>query len=234
MTGTRGNIEVTFPNIRPNCTENGEYKGYELELLYRFAKANNYTISIIPWTRPFTGKNNVNIGCQNISSTEDRYFSNPILNTSSVLAVRKDSIRSELPIEVLNGNYTLVDGNWVEIPVEVSGFNRTASCYFPNQYTNDILYMNCSIPGLNQTHQFKGDYKYYKTNQKLKILYSTIDADNLLNSNSIFPNSNTITHSNLDIIWPSNINDNSTNSNNNTNITILYNKKRNLVYQLVE
>lgn len=188
MTGTRGNIEVTFPNIRPNCTENGEYKGYELELLYRFAKANNYTISIIPWTRPFTGKNNVNIGCQNISSTEDRYFSNPILNTSSVLAVRKDSIRSELLIEVLNGNYTLVDGNWVEIPVEVSGFNRTASCYFNNQYTNDILYMNCSIPGLNQTHQFKGDYKYYKTNQKLKILYSTIDEDNLLNSNSIFPN----------------------------------------------
>lgn len=86
--------------------------------------------------------------------------------------------------------------------------------------------MNCSIPGLNQTHQFKGDYKYYKTNQKLKILYSTIDADNLLNSNSIFPNSNTITHSNLDIICPSNINDNSTNSNNNTNITILYNRKK--------
>lgn len=49
LTWTRGNIEVTFPNIRPNCyTENGEYKGYELELLYRFAKANNYTISIIP------------------------------------------------------------------------------------------------------------------------------------------------------------------------------------------
>lgn len=112
LTGTRGNIEVTFPNIRSNCyTENGKYKGYELELLYRFAKANNYTIPIIPWTRPFTGKNNVNIGCQNISSIEDRYFSNPILNTSSVLAVRKDSIRSELPIEVLNGNYTLVDGN---------------------------------------------------------------------------------------------------------------------------
>ena len=221
LTGTRGNIEVTFPNIRPNCyTENGEYKGYELELLYRFAKANNYTISIIPWTKSFTGKYNVNIGCQNISSTKDRYFSNPILTTNSVLAVRKDSVRSDLPIEVLNKNYTPVHGNWIEIPVEVSGINRTSTCYVPNKYSSDIIYMNCSIPGFNQTHQFKGDYKYYKTNKKLRVLYSTIDADNLLNSNSIFPNSNSITHSNLDVICPPYNNDNG------TNITIIHHRKK--------
>ena len=100
-------LTVSFDNVRPmSYFENGIYKGYELDLLYRFAKENNYNIQIIKNMSENDNSNTVIIGCQNITDIEGYYFSNPILNSSSILVVRKDSKRNTLPLVVLNENYT--------------------------------------------------------------------------------------------------------------------------------
>ena len=55
--------------------------------------------------------NTVIIGCQNITDIDGYFFSNPILNSSSILAVRKDSKRDTLPLVALNENYTTKANN---------------------------------------------------------------------------------------------------------------------------
>jgi len=84
-----------------------EYKGFEVDLLYRFGRAKDYTLEIIPWLYIDNKESliNVFIGYQNITETEGLYFSKPIYNGTSILAVRPDSIRSQLPLNVLDANY---------------------------------------------------------------------------------------------------------------------------------
>ena len=188
-------LKVSFPKIRPMCySENGVYKGYELDLLYQFAKENEYNIEI-------NSENpDVYLGCKNI--TNNNYFSNPILNSSSVLAVRKDSIRKLIPIKVLDGNY--VEENKIEIPVNVSGKEKKSSCVFPNSFYNNTILINCSISDLSESEKFnKEEIKYGNTNERIKLLYSSISAENLLKSNNIFSDNNLIKNSDTsNIICP--------------------------------
>lgn len=60
----KGELVIYFPFLRPMCYfENREYKGFELDLLYKFARAKNYTIRNIRWLRITPDDNvNVNIG----------------------------------------------------------------------------------------------------------------------------------------------------------------------------
>lgn len=92
--------------------------------------------------------------------------------------------------------------NKINISIKVSGVGGISSCIFPDKFYNDVIYINCTFSGLNQNYPFKGDYKYFKNNYRIEILYSTIKFDNFLNSNTIFSDNKTIIHGNLDIICP--------------------------------
>ena len=213
-TNLTGNItlEIAFPNIRPvSYVENGIYKGYELDLLYRFAKEKGYKIEIIQVGGGYIP--DVYIGCQNITTKDNIYFSNPILNSSSVLAVRKDSIRSRLPITVLNGNYSKKTENKIEIPVNVSGIYKNSSCILPDTFYNDTILINCTISDLSEDALFNGtEINYGHTDDRINLLYASIKAENLIKANNIFSDNSIITHSNTNgIICP---NSNNSSSNN--------------------
>ena len=183
-------LTVSFDNVRPmSYLENGIYKGYELDLLYRFAKENDYNIQIIKNMKENDNSNTVIIGCQNITNIDGYYFSNPILNSSSILATRKDSKRNSLPLVVLNENYTTKANNAIDIPVEISGINKTSSCVFPEIFYNDVITINCSISDLSEIGEFKGEIKHGDSKDRIKILYSTIRADNLMKANELFSES---------------------------------------------
>ena len=203
---SNNSLTVSFDNVRPmSYLENGIYKGYELDLLYRFAKENDYNIQIIKNISENNNSNTVIIGCQNITDIDGYYFSNPILNSSSILAVRKDSKRDTLPLVALNENYTTKANNAIDIPVEISGVNKTSSCVFPDIFYNDVIIINCSISDLSQNEGFKGEIKHGDSKDRIQILYSTIRADNLIKANELFSDNITIIQSNLsNITCPSN------------------------------
>ena len=203
---SNNSLTVSFDNVRPmSYLENGIYKGYELDLLYRFAKENDYNIQIIKNISENNNSNTVIIGCQNITDIDGYYFSNPILNSSSILAVRKDSKRDTLPLVALNENYTTKANNAIDIPVEISGVNKTSSCIFPDLFYNDVIIINCTISNLSQNEGFKGEIKHGDSKDRIQILYSTIRADNLIKANELFSDNITIIQSNLsNITCPSN------------------------------
>ena len=200
--------------------ENGVYKGYELDLLYRFAKEKGYELVINS-----ENINNASIGCQNITNKEGIYFSDPILKSSSVLAVRKDSVRDLLPITTLYGNYTEKNNNIIEIPVEIPDGNiKISSCILPEKFYNDIILINCSISNVSEAEQsyFNGtEINYNKTNERIKILYSTLDFNNILNANNLFLNEKIINQTNTSNLFCQIYgNKNITNNTNSTDIDV--------------
>ena len=207
------NIEISFPNVRPMCYREGRFlKGYELDLLYRFAKEKGYNISHIQWgLETMNGTYQAHIGCQNISNTTGIYFSNPILNSSSVLAVRKDGIRSTLPLVVLDENYNKKNGNVMEFQAKANGTTINISCVFPSIFYNETINLNCSSPPIPNTTDIQ-----YSSNDRLQILYSSIKLDNVVKSNKYFPNENILTISEAAFI---NIINNTNNTNTNDTST---------------
>jgi len=196
-------IVIYFPYLRPMCYhENGEYKGFELDLLYKFARAKNYTIRTIVWLRKTPNDNvNVNIGYQNITEKENLYFSKPIYNGSSILAVRPDNIRSKLPITVLDGNYKQKNNNNYETKVEINGVIKNKTCTLPDNFYNDSILINCSISEISED-ELKNikNLKIINSTDRINILYSSIRVDNFEKANTLFPNKNFSTQSNLDNI----------------------------------
>ena len=196
-------IVIYFPFLRPMCYyENREYKGFELDLLYKFARAKNYTIRTIVWLRKTPNDNvNVNIGYQNITEKENLYFSKPIYNGSSILAVRPDNIRSKLPITVLDGNYKQKNNNNYETKVEINGVIKNKTCTLPDNFYNDSILINCSISEISED-ELKNikNLKIINSTDRINILYSSIRVDNFEKANTLFPNKNFSTQSNLDNI----------------------------------
>ena len=189
----KGELVTYFPYIRPMCYhENIESKGFELDLLYKFARAKNYTIRHILWLRKTPNENaNVNIGYQIISEKENLYFSKPIYNGTSILAVRPDSIRNTLPITVLDGNYQQKKNNNYETKVEINGAIKNKICTLPDTFYNDTILINCSISDISED-ELKNikNLKIVNSSDRIKILYATFRVDNIENANVLFPNKN--------------------------------------------
>ena len=210
----KGELVTYFPYIRPMCYhENIESKGFELDLLYKFARAKNYTIRHILWLRKTPNENaNVNIGYQIITEKENLYFSKPIYNGTSILAVRPDSIRNTLPITVLDGNYQQKENNNYETKVEINGAIKNKICTLPDTFYNDTILINCSISDISED-ELKNikNLKIVNSSDRIKILYATFRVDNIENANVLFPNKNFSIQSNMDnIINPNDQGDTST------------------------
>ena len=180
--------------------ENNQFKGFEIDLLYRFAKAKGYTLTILNWAIPYTNSTfHTYVGCKNITEdSEGNYFSKPILNSTSILSVRQDSIRNTLPLVVLDENYKEKDGNKIDFQTNINGVPKNVTCVVPSTFYNDVINLNCNSSNLSYSPI---ELSSIKSKDKIQILYSNIRVDNLINSNNLFPGNNLIYISN----WTGNI-----------------------------
>ena len=213
----KGKLVLYFPALRPMCyMENMEYKGFELDLIYRFGRAKNYTLEIIDWLVDHNDADiNVYIGYQNITEREGIYFSKPVYNGSSILAVRPDSIRSKLPLTILDANHQQKKENIYETQVDINGVIKKKECSLPDTFYNDSILINCTISDIseNDLKNIK-NMKNVNSTDRIKILYSTIRVDNLENAETLFPGQNIISQSNMENIIPTNQTENENNHNN--------------------
>ena len=187
-------------NIRPFAyIENGIYKGFEINILYNFSNKYNYSLSF----NRENETNNVYIGCLNISNNQELGFPSDVLYESNiVLLTRKDKIKNEIDIKILDSKYREKKSNDILVPLTYSNISKSSFCLFPTKYRDNII-LNCSIFGLHTENKFKGDYELGKTNNKIKIKNLLIEAQNFLNANDIFPGYDIINHTNMsDIICP--------------------------------
>ena len=187
-------------NIRPFAyIENGMYKGFEINILYNFSNKYNYSLSF----NKENETNNVYIGCLNISKNQELGYPSDVLYESNiVLLTRKDKIKNEIDIKILDSKYREKKSNDILIPLTYSNMSKSSFCLFPTKYRDNII-LNCSIFGLHAENKFKGDYELGNTNNKIKIKNLLIEAQNFLNANDIFPGYDIIYHTNMsDIICP--------------------------------
>lgn len=201
LTGNAGSFDISVTNVRPmSYQENNQFKGYEIDLLYRFAKAKGYTLTILNWAIPYTNSSfHAYVGCKNISEDrENNYYSKPILNSSSILSVRKDSIRNTLPLVVVDENYKEKEGNKIDFQTYINGVPKNITCVVPSTFYSDVINLNCNSSNISQSHI---ELSSINSRDKIKILYSNIRVDNLINSNNLFPGNNLIYISN----WTGNI-----------------------------
>lgn len=192
---------IVVNDIKPLAYyENGEYKGYEVVLLCNFAYSYNYSIIF----NNDSETNNVYIGYQKISRSNLGNFSDSIYYSNIVLATRKEKLKDTFEIKILDQKYREKNNNNILIPIKFSHISKTVSCSLPTKY-DYILLLQCIITGIYYRNQFRGEYQYGETQNKIKLMYKIISANNLLNANDIFPDEYIVNHSNLtDVICPEN------------------------------
>ena len=107
------------------------------------------------------------------------------------MAVRLDSKKDEVPIEIRDGKYNLKEKKIVDVNVKFPDDKiKISSCVFPDFY-NDTLLINCTINNIKDVNTSKG-FEYVNTEDKLELLYSYIEANNLLQANTIIEGINDI------------------------------------------
>ena len=193
LDGTRGTIRYLLDSDKKPIAflENGMPKGFELELLYKFAKEYDYKIKYC-WTSTLIGPQDyiwdVNLGGLDVNNSfvvKDT-FSNPIYKSSIVLAVKTKNKKDNLTIQVLDKDYNYKSNNDLQILTRVLYQDKNASCIFPKEY-NDTILINCSVSDFD--YNINGTITgvdFLNTSDLIKITYSTIKPDNFLNADLIF------------------------------------------------
>ena len=201
------NAAFNFLSKPLSFIEEGDERGYDIEILYKFAKAKNYNIKLIRvslderMTYIIDGKADISGGAMTV--TEERkqkvHFSNPVCDNSIGLVVRTDSKKDMIKIKIMDNNYKEKADNNAEVKVQFSEAIKTSTCIFPDTYNETIL-INCSITDLNNVNASKG-FKYVSTSDKINILYNNLELNNFFEANSkIAGHNNIIIESNKDNI----------------------------------
>lgn len=173
--------------------------GIEVEIIYLFAKAKHYNIKIVDLnleerlTYLKEGKANITGGSFSISEErkKDIIFSDVIYTCGTVLAVRLDSVKSLIPIELYDRNYTRKEKNIIDVNVKFQDDKiKTSSCVLPD-YFNDILLINCTIDDIQDVNVSNG-FEYVNTEDKILLLYNYIEANNFLQANKLIEGHATI------------------------------------------
>ena len=195
--------------LKPICfIEGDEMKGFEPELLYRFAKAKKYNMKItkVNLTERISyveqGKADISGGV--LSITEDRKkkidFSNPLYTTGLAFAVRIEKKKDEIKIRVLDNNFYEKSNNNVEVQVKFYNSIKNSTCIFPDKY-NDTFLINCTISNLDNIESSKKGFEYLNTSDKINILSRNLELDNFFQANSkIIGHNNIIIEGNKDKI----------------------------------
>lgn len=176
-----------------------EPMGLEIEIIYLFAKAKHYNINLIEINLEeriaFLKEKKVNITGGSFSITDERkndiIFSDTIYSCGTVLAVRLDSKKDKIPIEIRDRKYNISATNIVNVEVKFPEDKiKTSACVFPDFY-NDTILINCTIYNIQNVNTSKG-FEYVNTEDKLVLLYNYIEANNLLQANTIIEGNNDI------------------------------------------
>ena len=198
------NYATTLDVIPTNYLEFGESKGFELDLVYMFAREYNYKVNFINLDHNdsdridylLEGKANITGGLFTI--TEERkkiiHFSDIILESATILSCRTDSKKEYLTTHIVDNNYDIKPNNNVDIEVKFSNITKNASCIFPVKY-NDTIIINCTIFNITEKNPFYEGFEYGNTTDKIRYNYYDFEANNFLKANTILPNKNIIIES---------------------------------------
>ena len=198
------NYATTLDVIPTNYMEFGESKGFELDLVYMFAREYNYKVNFTDLDLNdsnridylIEGKANITGGL--LSITEERkkiiHFSDIILESGTILSCRTDSKKEYLTTHIVDNNYEIKPNNNVDIEVKFSNITKNASCIFPVEY-NDTIIINCTIYNITEKNPFYEGFEYGNTTDKIRFHYYDLEANNFFKANTILPNKNIITES---------------------------------------
>ena len=214
-------------DLRPLCFMDGiEIKGYEIELLYKYAKERNYNLNLMTVevgdriTYIQEGKANISGGWFTITNERKNLvnFSNPIHSAGTVLAVRVDTKKDSISMNILDTKYKVKTNNTAEIKVKISDKIKTSNCIFPNMY-NDTILINCTISDINDIDPYSEGMEFLNTSDKLKIVYYNLELNNFFQANTkISGHNNIIKESDKkNFVCESSQNNNNNNSNNDSN-----------------
>ena len=224
------NYASTLEVIPTNFIEMAEPKGYELDLVYMFAREYNYKVNFINLgfnesnriDYLLEGKANISGGIFSINEERKKiiHFSDIILETSTVMSCRTDSKKEFLTTHIVDENYEIKPNNNVDIEIKFSNITKNASCVFPVEYNNTII-INCTISNVTEKNPFYEGFEYGNTTDKIRFMYYDVEANNFFKANTILPNENILTESNKskEICPDENENDNE------ATITSIYHKK---------
>ena len=214
-------------DLRPLCFMDGiEIKGYEIELLYKFAKERNYNLNLTTVevgeriTYIQEGKANISGGWFTVTDERKNLvnFSNPIHNAGTVLSVRVDGKKDKVSMKILDNKYNVKTNNTSEIKVKFSDKIKTSNCIFPDKY-NDTILINCTISDINDIDPYSEGMSFLNTSDKLNILYYNLELNNFFQANTKIPGHNGIIKESdkNNFVCESSKNDNNNNGNNNNN-----------------
>ena len=191
------NVAFNLHNKALSFKEYGENKGFEIELIYQFLKEKKYNVNfkeisfddMVEYIK--SGEADITGGCFSITKERENYvlFSDPIYSSKTVFATR-NNLKSNLEIEVLDNKYNSKSKNVVDVQVKFGETSKTSSCVFPEKFNESIL-INCTISDLKDIEPSEG-FEYVKTEDKIKIDYLTLEADNFLQANTKLKDHNDI------------------------------------------
>ena len=177
----------------PFCfNENDEIKGIEVDLIYQFAKSKNYNVDIVEFFNAeerfkiVEKDSDFNITGGQFTITEERSqivsFSNPIYKVGTSLVVRTDSKIDTIKLTILDKEFNEIPDNKAKLLSKVGNKTVTSLCAFPDFYKNSLI-LNCSINDFNGTDPFTQGIESTTSEDKLKIVYSYLEIDNILKGN---------------------------------------------------
>ena len=210
-------------DLRPLCFMDGtEIKGYEIELLYKFAKERNYNLNLTTVevgeriTYIQEGKANISGGWFTVTDERKNLvnFSNPIHNAGTVLSVRVDGKKDKVSMKILDNKYNVKTNNTSEIKVKFSDKIKTSNCIFPDKY-NDTILINCTISNISDIDPYSEGMSFLNTSDKLNILYYNLDLNNFFQANTKISGHNSIIKESDKNNSVCKINNNNTGNNNN-------------------
>ena len=221
-------------NLRPLCFKKGnEILGYEIELLYKFAKEKGYNINLMEIddtieriTYIQDKKANITGGWFTASDERKKLinFTSPIHNAGTVLAVRNDFKKDDLKIQVVDKINNKKSNNAADVQVFFQNKNITSNsnCVFPEKYDDTIL-INCTISDLKNIDPYTDEFQYLNTSDKMFISFANLELNNFFQANSKIPgHNNIIRESNKTCILSLNNTNNTNPYLNNTNTTNPY------------
>ena len=184
-------------NLKPLCYKEGdEILGYEIELLYKFAKEKGYNINLMEINTPerisFIQDKKANITGGWFTASDERKklinFTTPIHNAGTVLAVRTDIKKDTVKIQVVDELNNKKSNNAADIQVLFPNKNitTTSNCVFPEKYDDTIL-INCTISDLNNIDPYTEGFEYHNTSDKMFLAFATLELNNFFQANSIIP-----------------------------------------------
>ena len=191
-------------DVKPLCfQENGEMKGAEIELLYKFAKEKNYNIKLTPIdtveeriTYIENGKADITGGVFTINDERKKRvdFSDSFFTSGTVMVVRKDSKKDGIEVTILDDKHNPKKNNAADILVKFPKRETNSSCVFPEKY-NETITINCTISDLKDIDPYSEGFEYVNSSDKIDITYLKLDAGNFINANKKLPGHKIITES---------------------------------------